>query len=193
MRVCLVSVLIFLIMSATAMPDPTARAECTEPIPTLFQRASPSVVFISATIIDPFRVTNRVSSSIGSGFIIKTEGLVLTNSHVVFGSRAGTVTLDDGSTVPAELLGADPIMDLAVIRIPALPKGYPMATLGDSDAINIGEEVVAIGNPLGLEQTVTRGIISGVNRILPTAPMSVTIPLIQTDAAITRATQVGHF
>jgi S1-C subfamily serine protease len=108
MKVCLVSVLILFIMSATAMPDPTATAECTEPIPTLFQRASPSVVFISAIIIDPFRVTNRVSSCIGSGFIVNTEGLVLANSHVVFGSRAVTVTLDDGSTVPAELLGAGP-------------------------------------------------------------------------------------
>ena len=184
MKASLVSILVSFIMSVSAILDTSAGANCTEPIPRLFQRVSPSVVFISAIIIDPFRVTNRVSSSIGSGFIISTEGLVLTNSHVVFGSRAVTVTLDDGSTAPAELLGADPILDLAVLRTPALPKAYPMATLGDSDAINVGEEVVAIGNPLGLEQTITRGIISGVNRILPTAPMSMTIPLIQTDAAI---------
>ena len=133
MKASLVSIFISFIMSATAIPDPTARAECTEPIPRLFQRASPSVVFISAIIIDLFRVTNRVSSSIGSGFIISTEGLILTNSHVVFGSRAVTVTLDDGSTALAELLGADPILDLAVLRTPALPKGYPMAKLGDED------------------------------------------------------------
>jgi serine protease Do len=120
----------------------------------------------------------------GSGFIISGDGLVLTNSHVVFGRQAITVTLDDGRTVEADLLGADPILDLAVLRIPSPPKGLPMAVLGNSDALQVGEEVIAIGNPLGLEQTITRGLVSGVNRILPVSPMSLTLPLIQTDAAI---------
>jgi len=154
-------ILIFLAATLAGIPNAAAMSECTEPIPDLFQRVYPSVVFISAVTIDPFKLTDRVSSSIGSGFIISKEGLVLTNSHVVFGCRAIAVTLDDGSTTPAELLGADPILDLAVLRIPAHPKGLPVVALGDSDAILVGEEVVAIGNPLGLEQTLTRGVISG--------------------------------
>lgn len=171
---------IFLSCAPIASGDPKSTMSIYE----LFKQASPSVVFISAVTIDPFRVTNRVGSSIGSGFIIGEDGLVLTNSHVVFRSRAISVILDNGETAPAQLLGADPILDIAVLRTPELPKGYPIAKLGDSDAIKVGEEVVAIGNPLGLEQTITRGIISGINRILPSSPMSMIIPLIQTDTAI---------
>ena len=184
-------ILIFLAATLAGIPNAAAMSECTEPIPDLFQRVYPSVVFISAVTIDPFKLTDRVSSSIGSGFIISKEGLVLTNSHVVFGCRAIAVTLDDGSTTPAELLGADPILDLAVLRIPAHPKGLPVVALGDSDAILVGEEVVAIGNPLGLEQTLTRGVISGINRILPISPMSLMLPLIQTDAAINPGSSGG--
>ena len=75
-------------------------------------------------------------------------------------------------------------MDIAVLRTPKLPKGYPIAKLADSNALKVGEEVVAIGNPLGLEQTITRGIVSGINRILPSSPMSLAVPLIRTDTAI---------
>lgn len=161
-----------------------AISDCNEPIPDIFQRVSPSVVFISAVTIDPYKLANRVSMVIGSGFIISNDGLVLTNSHVVYGRQAITVTLDDGERTQAKLLGADPILDLAVLRIPAPPKGHPKANLGDSDSVRIGEDVLAIGNPLGLEQTLTRGVISGINRILPESPMSLMLPLIQTDASI---------
>jgi serine protease Do len=83
------------------------------------------------------------------------------------------------------LIGADPIFDVAVIEIPKPEHAtLPTATLGDSDKVRIGEEVIAIGNPLGLDQTVTRGIVSGLNRILPETPLSLTEPLIQTDAPI---------
>jgi len=184
-------ILIFLVVTSVGIPDADARSECTEPIPELFQRVSPSVVFISAVTIDPFKLTDRVSSSIGSGFIISKEGLVLTNSHVVFGRRAIAVTLDDGRTINAEVLGVDPILDLAALQIPVPPEGLPVATLGDSDAIRVGEEVVAIGNPLGLEQTLTYGVISGINRILPVSPMSLMLPLIQTDAAINPGSSGG--
>ena len=184
MKRLLISLVVLIAITTFGIRDASARSECTEPISELFQRVSPAVVFISTITIDPFRVSDRVGSAIGSGFIISADGLVLTNSHVVFGSRAISVTLDDGSTARAELLGADPILDIAVLRAPSLPKGYPIAKLADSDALKVGEEVVAIGNPLGLEQTITRGIISGINRILPSSPMSMTIPMIQTDAAI---------
>ena len=166
------------------IPEIKANATCSESITEVFKQASPSVVFITAASIDPFKVTNRVRAVIGSGFIIDKDGLILTNSHVVFGRHVIIVTLDNGNKTIAKLLGADPILDLAVLRIPVPSEGIPYATLGDSDEIQIGEEVLAIGNPLGLEQTLTRGIVSGVNRILPESPLSFTLPLIQTDAAI---------
>ena len=157
---------------------------CAKSLPDLFKEVSPSVVFISAIRIDPFKLNNRVSIVIGSGFIFNDEGLVLTNSHVVFGQQNIFLTMDDGRKFPADLLGADPIFDLAVLKIPNAPKGLPKVNLGDSSEIKIGEEVIAIGNPLGLEQTLTRGVISGVNRIIQETQMTLMLPLIQTDAAI---------
>jgi serine protease Do len=184
MKKCLVLILILTFSIITRIPQVKAGSDCTESIPELYQRVSPSVVFILAVAIDPYKITNRVSSVIGSGFIISDDGLVLTNSHVVFGRQGITVTLDNGQRAQAKLLGADPILDVAVLHIPVPPEGHSKATLGDSDAVRIGEEVVAIGNPLGLEQTLTRGVVSGINRILPESPMSLMLPLIQTDAPI---------
>jgi serine protease Do len=179
-----VSIFIFSMIATLWTPRAMAISDCTEPIPELFQRVSPSVVYISAITIAPYKMTNRVSGVIGSGFIISDDGLILTNAHVVFGRQVISVTLDNGDRVQAKLLGADPLLDIAVLRIPVSPNGHPKATLGDSDAVRIGEEVVVIGNPLGLEQTLTRGVVSGVNRNLPESPMSLMLPLIQTDASI---------
>jgi len=184
MKKCLFSILILTFFIMTRVPQGKAATDCTQSIPEIYDRVSPSVVFISAVTIDPYKITNRVSSVIGSGFIISSDGLILTNSHVVFGRQVITVILDNGQRTQAKLLGADPILDIAMLRIPAPPEGHPKAGLGDSDSLRIGEEVVAIGNPLGLEQTLTRGVVSGVNRILPESPMSVMLPLIQTDAPI---------
>ena len=157
---------------------------CSQPLPELFKQVSPAVVFISAISIDPYKVSNRVNTAIGSGFIISEEGLILTNSHVVFGRQAIFVTLDDGRKFPVTLLGADPISDLAILKIPNAPQELPKAVFGDSSKIQIGEEIIAIGNPLGLEQTLTRGIISGLNRMIQETQMPLMLPLIQMDAAI---------
>ncbi len=183
MKGILFSILIALTLTVYAGTQAIGNSDCAEPMPELFQRVSPSVVSISALTLDPFKMSSRVSIAVGSGFIIDHEGLVLTNSHVVFGRQAITVTLDDGSKTEAKLLGADPIFDLAVLRIPVPPEGHPKATLGDSDSVRIGEDVIAIGNPFGLEQTLTRGVVSGLNRIMPGSPV-LTLPLIQTDASI---------
>jgi serine protease Do len=158
---------------------------CTESIRTLFERTSPAVVRITGQSINPYRHEERVSRRLGSGFIFDENGLILTNSHVVFGLQSMAVTLDDGTTLPGRLIGADPIFDLAVVQIPhSKSKTLPTVKLGDSDELAPGDEVIAIGNPLGLDQTVTRGIVSGLNRTLPETPLSVMEPLIQTDAAI---------
>jgi serine protease Do len=162
-----------------------ARPGCSTDIPTLFDRVSPAVVMISAQSINPYKVQGRVTRIIGSGFIYDSKGLIITNSHVAFGRQTLYVTLDDGTVVPAHLLGADPIYDIAVLQIPKPAKGkLATVALGDSEHLRVGENVIAIGNPFGLDQTVTRGIVSGVNRILPETPLSLSEPLIQTDTPI---------
>jgi serine protease Do len=179
-RFCLAAFLVVLVGCAHA-----ARPGCGADIPTLFDRVSPAVVMIAAQSINPYRLQGRVSHIIGSGFIYDAKGLIVTNAHVAFGRQALYVTLDDGSVIPARLLGADPIFDVAVLQIPKPDKGkLPTVDLGDSEKLRVGESVVAIGNPFGLDQTVTRGIISGVNRTLPETPLSMSEPLIQTDTPI---------
>ena len=168
-----------------ARADSTKAASCHASLPDIFARVSPAVVSISATSINPYRLSERVSHISGSGVLIDASGLILTNSHVAFGRQSITVTLDDGTRLPATMVGADPIFDLAVLRIPKPASGtLPTARLGDSDRIRVGDDVFAIGNPLGLDQTLTRGIVSGMNRILPESPFSLQEPLIQTDAPI---------
>jgi serine protease Do len=158
---------------------------CSEPLPELFERVSPSVVMITGQSINPYRLQDRVNRVLGSGFVIDAKGLIMTNSHVVYGLQSLVVTLDDGAIVPARVVGADPIFDIAVIDIGKPRAGaLPVAKLGNSDRLRPGEEVVAIGNPLGLDQTITRGIVSGINRILPETPLSLSEPLIQTDTPI---------
>lgn len=177
------------LVSGIALGDePRARGSqtpCGDTLPDIFDRISPAVVSISATSINPYRLSERVSHVVGSGVLIDASGLILTNAHIAFGRQSITVTLDDGTRLPGTLVGADPIFDLAVVKIPPPSAGrLPTVALGDSDRARVGEEVVAIGNPLGLDQTLTRGVISGINRILPETPFSALEPLLQTDAAI---------
>jgi len=171
----------FLLMMS---PAALATSDCSEPLPDLFQRVSPSVVFVSSVVIDPFRITDRLSTSIGSGFVIDEEGLILTNSHLVYGSRSITVKLDGGQVLRARFVGEDSMLDLALLRIPTPPPGLLAVRFGDSDNVRVGQDVLAIGNPFGLKQTLTVGVVSGINRILPVLPMNLKLPLIQTDAAI---------
>ena len=184
-RLCLIAVfLAWALVSASQVATGTG-TPCSEPIPDIYDRVSPAVVSITARSINPYEPTERVSRVAGSGVIFDASGLVLTNSHVVFGRQSAMVTLDDGTNLPAELVGTDVIFDLAVLRIaPPRPGSLPIATLGSSERVRVGEEVLAIGNPLGLEQTLTRGIVSAINRMLPNAALSLNEPLIQTDTPI---------
>ena len=161
------------------------RADCTEPVAAIYDRVAPAVVFIAATSVNPYRLSDRVSRVVASGVLLEPTGLILTNSHVAYGRQALRVTLDDGTALPADLVGADPIFDLALIRVtPPAGTQLPVAKLGDSSRVQVGDEVLALGNPLGLEQTLTRGIVSSINRVLPDVPRSLAESLIQTDAAI---------
>ncbi len=172
--------------AAGQAPSPGQRpAACPDSLPALYAQVSPTVVSITAISINPYDADHRIERVMGSGVIIEPSGLVLSNSHVVFGRQVITVTLDDGTALPAKLVGADPIFDIALLRIPPPTReSLPVATLGNSAELKVGEEVFAIGNPLGLEQTLTRGVVSAINRTLPGAAWSLTEPLIQTDAAI---------
>ena len=157
-----------------------AQQACTEPLVSLFERVSPSVVSIQATKINKAKPQRRFETVVGSGVVSERDGQVLTNAHVIDGAASLVVTLDSGARTPARVLGIDTVTDLALLRIES-PTPLPVARLGDSSALRVGEEVVAIGNPMGLEQTMTRGIVSGLNRILPGLAEQ---PMIQTDAPI---------
>lgn len=173
------------LLGAAGEPSPQDKGACARSIPDIYERISPAVISITATSINPYQLTERVSRVMGSGVIIDPSGLVLTNSHVVYGRQTIMVTLDDGTLLPAKLKGADPLFDLAVLQIePPTAGQLPVATLGNQSRIRVGDEVVAIGNPMGLEQTLTRGIVSAINRILPDAPFYLKEPMIQTDAPI---------
>ena len=155
-------------------------ATCTDPLTLLFERASPTVVSIQAMKINKAKPQRRFETVVGSGVIIDRDGQVLTNAHVVDGAASLSVTLDSKEKVPARVLGLDPVLDLALLRLET-SSTLTTARLGDSSTLKVGEEVVAIGNPIGLDQTMTRGIVSALNRILPGISDQ---PLIQTDAPI---------
>ena len=163
-----------------ALPQSALAQPCTESLATLFERVSPTVVSIQAVKINKAKPQRRFETVVGSGVVIERDGQVLTNAHVVDGAASLSVTLDSGVKTPARVLGMDTVTDLALLRLEGTTP-LPAARLGDSSALRVGEEVVAIGNPIGLEQTMTRGIVSGLNRILPGLAEQ---PMIQTDAPI---------
>src|SRR6266704_467840 len=130
-------------------------------------------------------VTTQQGGAIGSGVIIDGRGYIVTNNHVVNGAQSMTVTLYDGTNLPAQLVGTDPADDLAVVKINPPSKGLTVATIGDSSKLTVGQDVMAIGNPLGITQTVTNGIISALGRNVSEGQGGATIPnAIKTDAAI---------
>jgi 2-alkenal reductase len=121
----------------------------------------------------------------GSGFVVDTEGHIVTNNHVVADTTELRVTFFDGTTVPASVVGADPDSDLAVIKVDVPPESLRPIVWGDSDQLHVGQRAIAIGNPFGYENTLTSGIISGLSRSLPALTTKYRIPdIIQTDAAI---------
>ncbi|HEX6209751.1 MAG TPA: trypsin-like peptidase domain-containing protein [Methylomirabilota bacterium] len=126
-------------------------------------------------------VERQPARSLGSGVIVDPSGLALTNAHVVEDARRIEVTMLDGTKYPARLVGIDSETDLAVLRVLADGIRFPFLPLGDSDAVQIGEWVIAVGSPFGLQATVTSGIVSAKPGEVPRGPWGA---FLQTDAAI---------
>jgi S1-C subfamily serine protease len=165
--------------AATAQPRTAVTASETELLLSdLYDYANPSVVNI------------QVGGGQGSGFVYDTAGHIVTNYHVAGDTSKSTVVFPDGLIVDAQLVGGDPDSDLAVIQVDVPAEHLNPLPLGDSDALRVGQTVAAIGNPFGLEGTLTTGIVSALGRTLPSQTAAVdggrfSIPnVIQTDAAI---------
>src|SRR5262249_35894211 len=127
----------------------------------------------------------RIAEGAGSGVVFAPDGYVLTNSHVVDGARSITITLADGHDLAGTVVGEDPETDVAVVRV-SPPDGKPLVTarLGNSDMLHVGQLVVALGSPAGLQSTVTTGIVSALHRTLPGYGGRLIEDIIQTDAPI---------
>jgi serine protease Do len=125
-------------------------------------------------------------ASLGSGFIVRADGLIVTNRHVIVGARKVHVHLPDGRDVTADIVGADALTDIALLRVHA--GGLPALRLGSSEDVSVGDAVIAIGNPFGLGQSVSAGIVSARARALEDDPY---INFLQTDAAINRGNSGG--
>ncbi|HJS49088.1 MAG TPA: trypsin-like peptidase domain-containing protein [Gaiellaceae bacterium] len=168
----------------------------------IYERASSGVVRINATsnststdpTVNPFESplpSVPSSSALGSGFVIDKAGHIVTNYHVVSGADQVTVSFSNRDTVKAQIVGTDPSTDIAVLRVQTSPAALTPLPLGDSDKVEVGDPVVAIGNPFGLDRTATSGIVSALQRLI-TAPNSFTIDhVIQTDAPINHGNSGG--
>jgi S1-C subfamily serine protease len=148
----------------------------------IYERAAPGVVRVNRTTNSTSTLSD--SSGLGSGFVIDKTGHIVTNYHVVEGASEVTVSFSNRDTVKAEIVGTDPSTDVAVLRVETSASALTPLPLGNSANVRVGDPVVAIGNPFGLDRTVTSGIVSALQRLI-TAPNSFAIDhVIQTDAPI---------
>ena len=152
---------------------------------TVYEKVADGVVNITSTVLQmDFFFNPFPTQGSGSGSIIDQKGNILTNHHVVANARSLEVTLADGSKWPAKLVGSDPDNDLAVIRIEAPKEKLKPIAMGDSRTLRIGQKVLAIGNPFGLERTLTTGVVSSLGRTIRSEEGTLMEDIIQTDAAI---------
>jgi S1-C subfamily serine protease len=183
--------------STTPSSGPGSRLSINE----IYRRAASGVVQVTSTTVvnvpadpfggNPFFPQEQRQQSLGSGFVVDKAGHIVTNYHVVEGARQVRVSFSNGSSMKATVVGTDPSSDLAVLEVDASSRALTPLPFGNSDEIEVGDPVVAIGNPFGLDRTVTAGIVSAIQRAI-TAPNGYTIDhVIQTDAAINHGNSGG--
>ncbi len=153
-------------------------------IENVVKTASPAVVQINTTSVsqNPYWFSTSQQEGLGSGFIITSDGYVLTNNHVVENATKITVMLKDGREFRGQVVGTDTTSDVAVVKISGT--NLPTVELGDSSSLKVGQRVIAIGNPYGLSQTVTAGFISALERNVQASQTETLVGVVQTDAAI---------
>jgi putative serine protease PepD len=155
-----------------------AQAQTPASAASIYQQAAPAVVTITTEVAGRF---GRVGEGTGSGIVLDTNGDILTNAHVVAGANQIQVTFNDGRTLPATLVNSNTGADLAVVRVSAAASSLHPLVLGNSNNVQVGDQVYAIGSPFGLAESMTAGIVSGLNRHNSGSGLS---GLIQTDAPI---------
>ena len=164
----------------------------------IYQRSRPGVVRVSTETVvratDPFGVFPTMAQEqrgLGSGFVIDKSGYIVTNYHVIQGAQRIRVSFSNNESMAARLVGRDPSTDVAVLKVSAESRALRPLELGDSDGVQVGDAVVAIGNPLGYERTVTSGIVSATGRAIQAPNQSLIDQVIQTDAAINEGNSGG--
>ena len=186
----------FVSAAAVAQPDYTQfKTDDEANTIDIFKQASPSVVYItnSRLVRRSFYSLNpqEVPQGSGSGFIWSRDGYVVTNFHVIQQASRLTVTLQDGNAYQAELVGAEPDKDLAVLRIDAPEDKLIPLAIGDSSLLEVGRKVIAIGNPFGLDTTLTVGVVSALGREIDSMSRRKIRDVIQTDAGINPGNSCG--
>lgn len=204
------------LLTARDLEPPTVTASPPPPIPTLpapsapapaapvvvdperrlvqlYEHASPAVVNITTQVLRRNFFWGAIpESGSGSGFVWDEQGHILTNYHVIEGAQSVEVSFGDDILLPAQVIGADPPNDLAIIKVEKLPEGVTPLPLGDSDRLAVGQTAVAIGNPFGqFQRTLTAGVISALDRTIELDQQRVLRGVIQTDAAINRGNSGG--
>ena len=173
---------------AQPVPIPTDLTESEARVVQLFENASPSVVFVATEqdvlVRNIFGAFRDVRSGTGSGFVWDEDGHIVTNYHVIRAASRVNVTFANGETRNATVIGAAPDKDLAVLRVD--PDGLELrpTPVGDSDRLRVGQAVFAIGNPFGLDQTLTTGVVSALGRTIESLNGRTIFDVIQTDAAV---------
>ena len=183
--------------AATTTETPPSALQASEtgakPVQQIYEEAGPGVVQVTTSGVDssnPF-FGPQATSSLGSGFVVDRDGYIVTNYHVIEDAQEIEVNFSGDDRVPATVVGSDPSTDLAVLKIDAQSRALTPLPLGNSDDVHVGDAVVAIGNPFGLERSVTAGIVSALQRDI-TAPNGYTIDkVIQTDAPINQGNSGG--
>lgn len=169
-----------------------AQIELERRVSEVYRTAGPAVVNIAARIQSFDWLRGRTTEEgAGSGFLYDDRGHIVTNFHVIESAAALQVTFADGEVRSARLVGSDPTNDLAVIRVEPGPGDRAALALGDSDRLEVGRFVIAIGHPFGLEQTLTTGVVSGLGRVIESPDEAFIGEIIQTDAAINRGNSGG--